>query len=380
LSEVLMLLTGLEVVRSQGFAPLAGKRVGLFTNPSAVDRALNSTLNILWHAPQVKLAALFSPEHGLTATAGDGEHVHSSLDTRTGLPVHSLYGASLHPTADMFEGLDVIVCDIQDIGSRYYTFAWTISHLLEGAGEQGIPVILLDRPNPLGNRLDGPCLEMRFSSLVGRFPVPVQHGMTLGELMQMVNDRWNPTPAQLTIIPCQDYDRTIPWEATGLPFVSPSPAMPHLITVRHYPGSCLIEGTTLSEGRGTALPFEVVGAPYINNEHLAAYLNAQNLAGVRFRPHTFKPFASKYTGEVCAGIQAYIMNLTIYQPLATWLNVIRSIRQLYPADFRWNERHFDRLIGNDWIRQQIETDEPLQAWQTDCENFAELRKPYLIYR
>lgn len=374
-----MTLAGIEVLRKQAFAPLTGRQVGLFTNPSAVDRNLNSTLNILWQAAEVQLTALFSPEHGLTATAAEGEHVYSSVDRRTGLPVHSLYGTMLYPTAETFENLDLIVCDIQDIGTRYYTYAWTVSHLLESAGEHGIPVMLLDRPNPLGDKIAGPLLDAPLSSLVGRFPVPVQHGMTLGELMQMVNDRWNPTPAQLTIIPCQDYDRATTWEATGLPFVPPSPGMPHLITARHYPGSCLIEGTTLSEGRGTALPFEIVGAPYMDSEALAQALNEQNLAGVRFRPHTFKPFSSKYAGEVCAGVQAHITDPEAYQPLATWLNVIRTIRRLYPGDFGWHEHHFDRLIGNDRVRQQIDADEPLQDWQTDCETFAEQRKPYLLY-
>ncbi len=375
-----MVKTGIEVLRDQAFAPLVGKRVGLFTNPSAVDRLLNSTYDILRHAPQVQLAAFFSPEHGFAATAAEGEHVRSSLDAQTGLPVHSLYGESLHPTADMFAEIDVIVCDIQDIGTRYYTFAWTVSHVLEGAGEHGVPVIILDRPNPLGDRVAGPILETRLASLVGRFPIPIQHGMTLGELMQMVNDLWNPTPATLSVIPCQGYARMMSWEETELPFVPPSPAMPHLITARHYPGSCLIEGTTLSEGRGTGLPFEIVGAPYIDSHLLAAHLNDLELAGVRFRPHTFKPFASKYAGEVCAGVQAHIIDTNAYQPIETWLRVMRVIRHLYPQDFGWNERHFDRLIGNDTIRQQIEADVPHDEWQAECEAFIEQRIPYLIYR
>jgi uncharacterized protein YbbC (DUF1343 family) len=373
-------LTGIDVLRRDDFAALKGKRIGLLTNPSAVDRDLTSTYTLLRQAPAVWLAALFSPEHGFAAVAADGEHVASSIDPRTGLPIHSLYGPTQRPTPEMLAGLDAIVVDIQDIGVRYYTFVWTLSHVLEAAGEQGVAVIVLDRPNPLGDRVAGAPLDARFASLVGRYPVPTQHGMTLGELARLFNSVWNSTPAPLTVIACEGYRRDMEWPETGLPFVPPSPNMPHLVTAQHYPGSCLIEGTTLSEGRGTALPFEVVGAPGLEGEPLADAVNGRGLPGVRFRPYAFKPTASKYAGDVCAGVQAHITAARAYRPLETWLVVLQEIYRQQP--FEWNA-HFERLMGSADIRPLIENgsllDQRFEQWEAFCTDFRTLRNPYLLY-
>jgi uncharacterized protein YbbC (DUF1343 family) len=320
-------LPGLEVLRRSGFAALQGLRLGLLTNPSAVTPDLSSAYDVFRQARELDLRALFSPEHGWAAAAADGVKVGSTVDPRTGLPVYSLYGETLHPTPAMLAGLDAVVCDIQDIGVRYYTYAWTISYLIQAAGAAGITVYVLDRPNPLGDAVDGTLVEMDYLSIVGGAPIPVQHGLTLGELMRLFNAHWNPTPAALHIIRCEGYRRDMTWEATGLPFVPPSPAMPHLSTARHYPGACLLEGTTLSEGRGTALPFEICGAPYIDPAQLADALNALELPGVRYRPHTFTPTASKYTGEVCHGVQAHI-TASSYRPLLAWVAVIHHSQPL----------------------------------------------------
>lgn len=360
-------LTGLEVLRNDRFKPLDGQRVGLMTNPSAVDRDLRSAYEIFTATPEVNVTALFGPEHGFAGAAPDAEHIASVTDPRTGLPVHSLYGRTFRPTADMLAGLDVLVCDIQDIGVRYYTYTWTVSHILEAAGEHGVRVIILDRPNPLGGVVvDGPQLESAQSSFVGRFPIPVRHGLTLGELAQMINARWNPTPAELTVIPCSGWRREMIWHATGLPWVPPSPNMPHLSTLWHYPGACLVEGTLLSEGRGTALPFEIAGAPWIDPLALAGRLNAEAWAGgmgARFRPHTFQPFHSKWSGQTCHGVQVYITDPARWRPIEVWLGVIMTIRAMYPAEFKWlpehpdtGTQHFDRLIGAAWIRRQMESD------------------------
>jgi uncharacterized protein YbbC (DUF1343 family) len=360
-------LTGLEVLRGEHFKPLEGQRVGLMTNPSAVDRDLRSDYEIFCDAPEVNLTALFGPEHGFMGAAPDAEHIATTTDPRTGLPVYSLYGRTFRPTAAMLSGLDVLVCDIQDIGVRYYTYTWTVSHILEAAGEHGVRVMILDRPNPLGGVvIDGPQLESAQSSFVGRFPVPVRHGLTLGELAQMINTRWNPTPADLTVIPCSGWRRDMTWQDTGLPWVPPSPNMPHLSTLWHYPGACLVEGTQLSEGRGTALPFEIVGAPWIDPLALAERLNAEAWAGgmgARFRPHTFQPFHSKFAGQTCHGVQVHITDPARWRSIDVWLGVIMAIRALYPAEFAWlpahpdtGTHHFDRLIGAAWIRRQIEFD------------------------
>jgi uncharacterized protein YbbC (DUF1343 family) len=372
--------TGIEVLRGGGFAALRGKRVGLLTNPSAVDRALVSTYAILRRAADVNLVALFSPEHGLTAAAADGEPVTSMLDPATGLPIYSLYGVTERPTREMLANVDAVVVDIQDIGVRYYTFTWTVSHLLEAAGEYGVEVVILDRPNPLGGEAAGAALDTRFASLVGRCPVPTQPGMTLGELAQLFNAVWNPHPAQLTVIPCEGYRRGMRWAETELPFVPPSPNMPHLVTAQHYPGSCLVEGTSLSEGRGTALPFEIVGAPDIDSEILADMLNAQGWQGVRFRPHVFKPSAGKHPGSVCGGVQAHITDEHAYQPVQVWLGVLAVINRQFP--FSWN-RHFTRLIGSDTVQPLIEAgtalDELFAEWRVFCSAFEQQRQPYLLY-
>jgi uncharacterized protein YbbC (DUF1343 family) len=382
-------ISGLEALGARGFDALEGRRIGLLTNPSAVARDLLSAYDTVRRAPQVELRALFSPEHGFAAAARDGEHVASSIDPRTGVPIHSLYGASMRPTPDMLAGLDAVVCDIQDIGVRYYTYAWTISAMLQAGGTAGVKVVLLDRPNPLGDAVDGAPVQPGYLSIVGGAPIPVQHGLTLGELMRLYNAHWNPTPAALRVIACEGYAREMTWEETGLPFVPPSPAMPHLSTARHYPGACLVEGTNVSEGRGTALPFEICGAPFIDGDALAERLNALALRGVRYRPHVFTPTASKYAGEVCAGVQAHITDAS-YRPLLAWVAVLGEIRRLYPADFAWlppyaGSQHapFDLLAGGATLRAQIEADVSLDElaaeWDAAGEAWREMREGCLLY-
>ncbi len=372
--------TGIEVLRASGFAPLRGKRVGLLTNLNAVDGDMVSTYDIFRTAPEVNLSALFSPEHGLSAALADGETIASSTDTRTGVPIYSLYGAAEHPTTDMFSNIDVVVVDSQDIGVRYYTFTWTMSHMLEAAGENGIEIIILDRPNPLGGHVSGMMLEEHFTSLVGRYPVPTQPGMTMGEMARMFNAMWNKTHANLSVIACEGYQRDMLWTDTGLSFVPPSPNMTHLITAQHYPGSCLVEGTSLSEGRGTALPFEIVGAPEIDGRALADALNQQGWEGVRFRPHIFKPSTSKYAGELCGGVQAHITDLNTYRPLEVWLGALAIIDQHQP--FTWNN-HFERLIGTGRARSLIETGASLDNLFVEagafCKAFDQARQTYLMY-
>jgi uncharacterized protein YbbC (DUF1343 family) len=381
---------GIENLVKQEFAPLRGKCVGLMSNPSAVDSKLRMTYDILRNAPEVNLTTLFAPEHGFLGATPDGEKIDSQIDTHTGIAVFSLYGDSLRPSSEMLSKIDVMVCDIQDIGVRYYTFLWTISHIIEACGENEVPVVILDRPNPLGDIVNGSPLEAEFASLVGRYNIPIQHGMTLGEMLNMLNQIVNPYSARLRIIPCEGYQHGMSWEDTRLHFIPPSPNIPHLVTAKHYPGACLIEGTNLSEGRGTTLPFEIVGAPFINAMSLADSLNALNLSGILFRAHHFKPTSSKYIGKDCHGVQAHIVDEQIYEPIRTWLNVIHSIRHSYPGQFQWREPHrpnglypFDRLIGNADVRQQIDDGVDIETISADWSNYArefrEKRQPYLLY-
>lgn len=386
--------TGIEVLRDEGYRRLKGKRVGLMTHLSAVDRQLRGTLQLMWADGAVDLAALFAPEHGLSAAAPDAAGVATGKDPRTGLPIHSLYGETYRPTADMLEGLDAIVCDVQDVGVRYYTYPSTISYIMEAAGEHGVSVVILDRPNPLGGEVVwGPTLEPHLSSFVGRFPVPVQHGLTLGELSLLINATWNPHPAEVSVVPCEGWRRSMRWDDTGFAWAPASPALSHISAVYQYPGSCLIEGTTLSEGRGTPLPFEVVGAPWLDGTQLAERLNEQGWPGVRFRAHSFLPTASKWNGQYCHGVQAHAMDLRELRPLETWLGVIGTIRSLYPDQFAWlspdqegvepSAQHFDRLIGSERTRKQIDEgaslDEITEGWDEFCRAFRQQRQPFLLY-
>jgi uncharacterized protein YbbC (DUF1343 family) len=373
---------GLDRLQEEDFRSIRGKRIGLMTNPSAVNSRLISAYDVFRQANGIKLAAFFGAEHGVKGSLADGEHIHSSIDTLTGLPVFSLYGSNFRPSAEMLSNIELMICDIQDIGVRYYTFLWTISHIIEACGELGIPVLLLDRPNPLGAALRGPGLEPDFASLVGRYDIPIQHGMTLAEILSYLNARYNSHPAELSIMEIQGWQRKQFWHETALAFVPPSPNMPHHLTAYHYAGSCLIEGTNLSEGRGTALPFEIVGAPYLDAASLTDVLNTRNFAGVTFRAHSFRPSASKHSGQACEGIQAHITDLSSYDPLRTWLGVIREVRQMYPERFEWLP-HFERLIGTDKVRHAIDAglqlDDIMADWDKYTRNFQREASAYLRY-
>lgn len=384
-----MVNVGIDVLQSNNFVPLQNKRVGLFTNPSAVNADLLSTYQIFVDAEQVNLTALFAAEHGAFAGIADGEHIDNMTDAATGIPIHSIYGKQFRPSADMLVDIDVMVCDIQDIGVRYYTYQWTMTHIIEACGEHGVPVIVLDRPNPLGNTVAGCGLYEGFSSLVGRFNVPMQHGMTIGEMMQLCNGEWHSTPADLTIIACQDYQRDMTWAHVNQPFVPPSPNMPHISTVKHYPGACLVEGTSLSEGRGTTLPFEIVGAPFIHANALADELNSLNLPDVRFRPHHFVPNVRKYANVACEGVQAHITG-DAFDAILAWFTVIHTIKRMYPDDFDWippyqegDHPPFDKLTGSDTTRNLLDSGatiaDIMQSWHDDVQQFETLRQPYLIY-
>lgn len=389
---------GLEVLRWGYYRPLRGRRVGLFTNPSAINRRLESTYTLLVRECRRELAAFFAPEHGIDGAAPAGEGFCTFTDPATGLPVYSLYGEALHPTRAMLEGLDVIVCDIQDIGVRYYTYVWSLSYLIEAAGEANVEVMILDRPNPLGGlSVYGPLLDSAFSSLVGRYSVPVCHGMTLGELVRLVNTLWNPTPAELAVVPCIGWRRRMGWEETGLPWAVPSPNMAHLNTLWHYPGACLVEGTALSEGRGTALPFEIIGAPWLDGESLAADLNRQPWArrrGASFRALAFRPTAGKWANEMCRGIQVYIADRRAWRPIEVWLGILATVCVRYGESLLWSNdhqtHHFNRLIGTAAVRpalieaartRAIEDwlDALSTAWRYDETSFEELRQPHLLY-
>lgn len=381
---------GIEVLLEERLDLLRGKRVGLVTNPTGVDRRLRSAVDLLARHPEVELVALFGPEHGVRGDAQAGDHVGSSRDRTTDLPVHSLYGEHREPSQAMLEGIDVLVFDIQDVGARFYTYPYTLAGVLRAARVAGIPVVVPDRPNPIGGmKLEGPVLEPEYASFVGMFPIPVRHGMTLGELARLFNDEFG-IGAELHVVPMRGWSRTRAEPGQALPWVMPSPNMPTPDTALVYPGTALFEGTNLSEGRGTTRPFEIVGAPFVDADALAARMNALELPGVHFRPLWFTPTFSKHAVELCGGVQLHVTDRDAFEPVRTGLALVQAIHDLYPDSFRFLESatresrpFFDLLAGNAWIRQAILEGEPLEAiearWQPDLQRFGQLRSRYLIY-
>ncbi len=386
-------LTGLEILLQDHTRLLKGKRVGLIAHQASVDSSLQHTIDFFQSLKGVRLSALFAPEHGLWGAAQDHAQIPNARDRRTGCRVWSLYGRRRAPTLEVLRDLDLVVLDLQDVGARYYTFIWTMALTLAACARTGIPLIVLDRPNPLGGaRLEGNVLDPRFASFVGLYPIPVVHGMTMGELAYLFNERFG-LGGRLRVIPMRGWRREMAWEEAGLPWVAPSPNIPTPDTARVYPGACLLEGTNLSEGRGTTRPFEYAGAPFLDPHEWADSLNGQNLPGVRFRPCCFEPTFQKYKGRLCGGVQWHVVDAARFKPYLTGLAVIVTARRLAPKRFAWRkppyefERKklpFDLLCGTDRIRRQIEAVRPLRAieafWQRDLAKFKRLRQRVLLYR
>ncbi|AIF44212.1 exo-beta-N-acetylmuramidase NamZ domain-containing protein [Virgibacillus sp. SK37] len=380
---------GVEVLLDEQKDLIKGKRVGLITNPTGVDQELNSIVDRLHKDRDVDLTALYGPEHGVRGDAQAGEYVEYYMDEETGLPVYSLYGKTRKPTPEMLEGIDVLLFDIQDVGTRFYTYIYTMAYAMEAAQENDIPFIVLDRPNPLGgHKVEGPVLDPDYASFVGKYPIPLRHGMTVGELAELFNDEFE-IDADLTVVKMDGWKRNMYYDDTGLEFVLPSPNMPTLTTAIVYPGAALIEGTNVSEGRGTTKPFELIGAPFINGTKLATELTKKDLPGVKFRAASFTPSFSKHSGKLSHGIQIHITNKKAYKPVETGLHIVKTINDMYPEDFAFRAENssgisfFDNLIGNGWVREAIEdgssVKEIQKQWKHELKDFEKLRKDYLLY-
>ena len=330
-------LTGLDRLLASRLGRVKGQRLGLLCHQASVDQALDHAVDLIGSVRGVRLTALFAPEHGLGGAAQDHARVATSRDSVTGFPVVSLYGRRRAPTPAMLRGLDALVCDLQDVGARYYTFVWTMSLAMEACARAGVRMIVLDRPNPLGGvHLEGNVLDPRFASFVGLYPLPACHGMTIGELAGCLNARHG-FDCRLEVIPMSGWRRPMLWEETGLTWVAPSPNMPTPDTARVYPGACLIEGTNLSEGRGTTRPFEWVGAPFVEARELARALNAQRLPGVHFRPCEFQPTFHKWKGRLCGGVNIHVTDRHRFKPYLTGIALIATTRRLYPRHFAWRK-------------------------------------------
>jgi uncharacterized protein YbbC (DUF1343 family) len=386
---------GLDRVVEEERQVIAGKRLGLICNPTSVDAELRHAADLLNGTRGVQIAALFGPEHGVRGDAQDMIPVGEARDTRTGLPVYSLYGAtedSLSPTPEALAGLDALVFDIQDVGSRYYTYVWTMALAMRAAARAGLELIVLDRPNPIGGvEVEGGLVRDGYRSFVGLYPVPNRHGMTAGELAGYLNEVHG-LGARLTVVRVAGWRREQLFDETGLPWVLPSPNMPTLDTALVYPGMCLVEGTELSEARGTTRPFELVGAPYLDGFALAVALETEDLPGVRFRPVTFRPGFHKFAGLACGGVQLHVTDRRSFRPLRTGVAILRAARRLCPRDFRWRRTPYefvtdrpaiDLLCGGSQVREMIDAGEPLGAisatMREDEERFRAARQPYLLY-
>lgn len=378
--------TGLDNVASSSRL-FAGRRIGIIANQTSYDRQGRFIVDVFKEIDDAQVVALFSPEHGLYGVEEAGETITDQRDPKYGLPVYSLYGQTRKPTPEMLEGIDVLVFDIQDIGSRFYTYISTMSLAMEAAAECGKHFIVLDCPNPIGGiEVEGPVLEKSLTSFVGMHPIPVRHGMTIGELARMIEGEGWPAGGvhvHLTVVPMTGWNSSMWFDETGLIFRKPSPNMPDVETAAIYPGLCLLEGTNVSEGRGTAMPFLQFGAPWIDGNKLADRLNQLGMAGLMFHPKTFTPTASKHEGHLCHGVRIEITDRDRLEPFWAGVCIVNEIAQTYPESFEWRASHFDRLCGTAAIREAIVDSEPLaplrEKCRIDCESFRRIRDKYLIY-
>ncbi len=386
--------TGIEVLENTGYADLLGKRVGLITNPTGVNSKLKSSIDILFDASEVKLVALYGPEHGVRGDYGAGDHVDSDKDGKTGLPVYSLYGKTRKPSAEMLKNIDVLVYDIQDIGSRSYTYISTMGLAMEAAAENGKEFIVLDRPNPLGGeKMEGPIVDPEFISFVSQFPIPYVHGLTCGELATYLNEKKllkNGVQCDLKVIKMEGWKRNMIFQETGLPWVPSSPHIPHPHSPYYYPVTGILgELYVYSIGVGYTLPFQVVAAPWIDAQKLSRNLNGLKLPGITFRPVHFKPYYSVSKGELVHGVQIHLTDAKAAPLSLIQFYILQEAYQLWPdknvfelcdpARFSM----FDKVCGTDEVRRRFSKDfkvaSILEVWEQDLNMYKQNIKPYFMY-
>lgn len=383
---------GAEVLIDKHLDLLTNKRVGIICNHTSVlpnGIHLVDTLQRL----QVNIALLFSPEHGIRGDIPAGEKIENQKDSKTGLPIYSLYGGTKKPSIDMLRDVDVLIFDMQDVGARFYTYASTMAYSMMAAAEHGKKFIVLDRPNPInGIDIEGPVMDLTLISFVGLFPVPVRHGLTIGELAKMIVGEGyiNPSNVDLTVIPMESWKRTMWYDETGLPWIAPSPNMKTLSTATVYPGMCLFEATNISEGRGTAKPFEYIGAPGLNKTQLINILNELNLPGVIFFPIEFTPTTDsarvtnpKYKNKLCDGVYVKVIDRTNFKPVLTGIMMIAAIQELHPKKIQLKKGLLNRLIGDETITEKILkrkiSKNILNMFSDQMYQFEKIRSKYLLY-
>ncbi len=379
---------GLSVLLKEQLGLVEGRSIGLITNQTGIDSQFRSNLTLFAENPKIKLAALFSPEHGISGSSQAAIHIPSIVDKGRQIPIYSLYGESRQPTPEMLDGIDALVYDIQDVGSRFYTYISTLLRSMRAAAANRVEFIVLDRPNPIcGDRVEGNLLQPAFQSFVGETAIPIRHGMTVGELAKFCQAELGYASARLEIVPMHSWRRGMWYDQTGLPWVPPSPNMPTVETATLYPGTCFIEGTNLSEGRGTTKPFEWIGAPWINPERWSDVLNSLELSGTHFRPIHFTPTFSKHADQECHGVQVHVTDRNQFKPVDVALHLIATVQRNYPDQFEFlksrGQFFFDLLAGTDELRLRLmQCESPtqiLQSWAAETAIFTEQRRPHLLY-
>jgi uncharacterized protein YbbC (DUF1343 family) len=384
---------GLEGLLAEGTARLRGARVGLLCNQASVDHALRHAADLFHAHPDIRLTALFGPQHGIRGDLQDNmiETPHGQ-DRVTGLPVHSLYSETREPTQAMLSDVDVLVCDLQDVGCRIYTFVYTIANCMRVARALGKKVIVCDRPNPIGGAaVAGNVLDPAFASFVGQYAIPTRHGMTCGELARLFNEHFG-IGCDLEVMPLKGWSRDLWLDETDSPWVMPSPNIPTVDSASVFPGIVHLEGTQVSEGRGTTRPFEIVGAPYIDAEDFAAHLNGLRLPGVYFRATGFQPTFQKHAGRGCGGVQIHVLDRRTFEPVIAGVAVVRAAFDVYRKDFRWKEppyeyvhdkNPFDVIAGTSALREALERGDDLRtiegSWKEPLAAFQPVREKYLLY-
>ena len=384
---------GIDKLLDTDRALIAGSRVGLVCNPASIDATFRHTADRLRDDAEVTLAALFGPQHGFRSNLQDNmiETPHGQ-DCRRQVPVYSLYSETREPTAEMLKDIDVLIVDLQDVGTRVYTYVYTMANCMRAAARHGVRVVVCDRPNPIGgDAVEGAVLREQWTSFVGQFPIPLRHGMTIGELARLFNDEFG-IGCALDVVPLAGWRRGMYFDETGLPWVIPSPNLPTLDSAIVYPGAVLFEGTTLSEGRGTTRPFELIGAPWIDGERLADAMNARGLPGVHFRPVFFEPTFQKHARETCGGCQPHVTDRVAFEPVRTSVELIAEFQRQDPARFAWRQPPYeyehdkepiDILYGSDELRETIDgggaVSALIRSWEADEDAFRRLRQPFLLY-
>lgn len=378
---------GVEVLLEDRVELVKDKKVGLITNPTGVTSKLIPTVDKFYEDPDIELVALFGPEHGVRGNVTAGGKVEDFVDQKTGVPVYSLYGSTRRPSPEMLEDVEVLVYDIQDIGSRSYTYIYTMAYAMEAAAEKGIPFVVLDRPNPLGgNLVEGPMLKEEFSSFVGLYPIPYVYGLTCGELAKLFNKEYD-INCNLEVVEMEGWQRDMQFDDTNLEWIPTSPHLPHARTAMYYPATGIIgELRTIDIGVGYTLPFELIGAKWINSEELAEELNSRNLEGVYFRPMYYTPYYFAHKKEHLQGVQIHILDFEKFQPVKSQIHILAALKNLYPEQKIFNEKRntmFDKVSGSDKLRKYIKegkkAEDIIQEWQDKKNQFKKMSRKYYLY-